>query len=144
MARCSARAGRSGLTHRTTGTTNGSSRDSKSSIARRRTTPPTRWRAILGVKLAWEKAQDAAGGKRPTNEQVGAALENMTYEGPGGTVKMALGKGHQAIMETAYGTTKLVNGKLTLVNVKRYPAEKVNPPEGMKSADWIKSGFKSQ
>ena len=100
--------------------------------------------AILGVKLAWEKAQDANGGKRPTNEQVGAALENMTYEGPGGTVKMALGKGHQAVMETAYGTTKLVNGKLTLVNVKRYPAEKVNPPEGMKSADWIKSGFKPQ
>ena len=66
----------------------------------------------------------------------------MTYEGPGGTVRMALGKGHQAIMETAYGTTKLVNGKLTLVNVKRYPAEKVNPPEGIKSADWIKSGFK--
>src|SRR5438093_555139 len=31
--------------------------------------------AILGVKLAWEKAQDANGGKRPTNEQVGAALE---------------------------------------------------------------------
>src|SRR5882762_8269968 len=106
--------------------------------------------AILGVKLAWEKAQDAmgvgatAGGKRPTNEQLGAALENMTYEGPGGTVRMALGKGHQAIMETAYGTTKLVNGKLTLVNVKRYPAEKVNPPEGVKSADWIKSGFKPQ
>ncbi|HEX9434351.1 MAG TPA: ABC transporter substrate-binding protein [Burkholderiales bacterium] len=98
--------------------------------------------AILGVKLAWEKAQDAANGKRPTNEQLGAALENMTYEGPGGTVRMALGKGHQAIMETAYGTTKLVNGKLTLVNVKRYPAEKVNPPEGIKSADWIKSGFK--
>jgi branched-chain amino acid transport system substrate-binding protein len=98
--------------------------------------------AILGVKLAWEKAQDAANGKRPSNEQLGAALENMTYEGPGGTVRMALGKGHQAVMETAYGTTRLVNGKLTLVNVKRYPAEKVNPPEGMKSADWIKSGFK--
>ena len=98
--------------------------------------------AILGVKLAWEKAQDASGGKRPTNEQVGKALEHMTYEGPGGTVRMALGKGHQAIMETAYGQTKLVNGKLTLVNVKRYPAEVVNPPEGVKSADWIKSGFK--
>jgi len=98
--------------------------------------------AILGVKLAWEKAQDAAGGKRPTNEQVGQALENATFEGPGGTVRMAIGKGHQAIMETAYGTTKLVNGKLTLVNVKRYPAEKVNPPEGVKAADWIKNGFK--
>src|SRR5688572_1179792 len=97
--------------------------------------------AILGVKLAWEKAQAAAGGKRPANEQVGAALENLTFEGPGGTVRMANGKGHQAVMETAYGTTKLVKGKLTLTNVKRYPAEKVNPPPNMKSADWIKNGF---
>jgi branched-chain amino acid transport system substrate-binding protein len=100
--------------------------------------------ALLGVKLAWEKAQDSNGGKRPTNEQVGAALENMAFEGPGGAVKMAIGKGHQAIMETAYGQTKLSGGKLTVVNVKRYPAEKVNPPEGMKAADWIKGGFKAQ
>jgi branched-chain amino acid transport system substrate-binding protein len=99
--------------------------------------------AILGVKLAWEKAMEKNGGKRPSNEEVGAALENATFEGPGGTVRMANGKGHQAVMETAYGTTKLVGGKLTLVNVKRYPAEKVNPPEGMKSADWIKNGFKA-
>jgi branched-chain amino acid transport system substrate-binding protein len=98
--------------------------------------------AILGVKSAWEKALGANGGKRPTNEQVGAALESMTFEGPGGTVKMALGKGHQAVMETAYGQTKNAGGKLTVVNVKRYPAEQVNPPEGVKSADWIKNGFK--
>ena len=99
--------------------------------------------AILGVKMAWEKAMEKNGGKRPSNEEVGAALGHATFEGPGGTVRMAIGKGHQAIMETAYGQTKLVNGKVTLVNVKRYPAEKVNPPEGAKSADWIKSGFKS-
>jgi branched-chain amino acid transport system substrate-binding protein len=99
--------------------------------------------AFLGVKLAWEKAQDAAGGKRPTNEQVGAALKGSTFEGPGGTVRMAIGKGHQAVMETVYGQTKLEGSKLTVVNVKRYPAEKVNPPEGLKSADWIKGGFKA-
>jgi branched-chain amino acid transport system substrate-binding protein len=98
--------------------------------------------AILGVKLAWEKAQAAAGGKRPTNEQVAAALENASFEGPGGPVKMANGKGHQAIMETVYGQTKLAGGKITMVNVRRYPADKVNPPEGVKSADWIKAGFK--
>src|SRR3954470_4166048 len=98
--------------------------------------------AILGVKAAWEKAQAANGGKRPTNEQVGAALKGATFEGPGGTVRMALGKGHQAIMETVYGQTKVVNGRVTMVNIKRYPAEKVNPPEGIKSADWIKNGFK--
>ncbi len=28
------------------------------------------------------------------------------------------------------------------MNVKRYPADQVNPPEGVKSADWIKAGFK--
>jgi branched-chain amino acid transport system substrate-binding protein len=99
--------------------------------------------AILGVKLAWEKAQAANGGARPSNEQVAAALENLTYEGPGGTVKMAIGKGHQAIMETVYGMSKVVGGKMTVTNVKRYPAEKVNPPEGVKSADWIKGGLKN-
>ena len=99
--------------------------------------------AFLGVKLAWEKAQDAAGGKRPSNEQVAAALKGSTFEGPGGTVRLAIGKGHQAVMETVYGQTKLQGNKLTVVNVKRYPADKVNPPEGMKSADWIKGGFKA-
>ncbi len=98
--------------------------------------------AILGVKAAWEKAQEANGGKRPSSEQVAAALKGSTFEGPGGTVKMAIGKGHQAIMETAYGQTKLVNGKIKMVNVKRFPAEQVNPPEGVKAADWIKAGFK--
>jgi hypothetical protein len=27
-------------------------------------------------------------------------------------------------------------------NVKRYPAEMVNPPDGVKAADWIAGGFK--
>jgi branched-chain amino acid transport system substrate-binding protein len=99
--------------------------------------------AILGVKAAWEKAQAANGGKRPSTEQVAAALENLAFEGPGGTVKMAIGKGHQAIMETVYGMSKVVGGKMTVANVKRYPAEKVNPPEGVKGADWIKGGFKN-
>src|SRR5258708_7801337 len=89
--------------------------------------------AILGVKMAWEKAMEKNGGKRPSNEDVGAALEHATFEGPGGPVPLAIGKGHQAIMETAYRQTRFVNGKLTLCNVKRYPAEKVNPTERPKS-----------
>lgn len=100
--------------------------------------------AILGMKAAWEKAQAANGGKRPEIDQVIAALENSTFEGPGGTVRMAIGKGHQAIMETAYGQSKLVKGQMTVTNVKRYPAERVNPPDGVKSSDWINSGFKAK
>jgi branched-chain amino acid transport system substrate-binding protein len=100
--------------------------------------------AILGTKAAWEKAQAANGGQRPSTEQVIAAFENLSFQSPGGTVKMALGKGHQAITETAYGQTKLVNGQMTVTKVKRYPAEQVNPPEGVKGADWIESGFKKK
>jgi branched-chain amino acid transport system substrate-binding protein len=98
--------------------------------------------AILGMKFAWEKAQAANGGKRPSAEQVAAALKGATFESPGGTVRMAIGGGHQAVMETAYGMTARKGGKITITNVRRYPAEKVNPPEGVKSADWIKNGFK--
>jgi len=98
--------------------------------------------AILGAKVAWEKAQAANGGQRPSPEQVIAAFEGINYTGPAGEVKMALGKGHQAIMETAYGMTKVVNGQMTVTNVKRFPADQVNPPEGIKSTDWIKNGFK--
>jgi branched-chain amino acid transport system substrate-binding protein len=99
--------------------------------------------AFLGVKAAWEKAQAANGGKRPSQEQVIAAFENLSFEGPGGKVDMALGKGHQAVQGTAYGTTRNVGGKITVVNVKRYEAARVTPPDGIKSEDWIKTGFKT-
>jgi branched-chain amino acid transport system substrate-binding protein len=98
--------------------------------------------SILGLKSAYEKAQ-GTGAAAPTQDQIIAAFEGLTFETPSGTIKMALGKGHQAIEETVYGQAKMVKGKLTFVNVKRYPADKVNPPEGVKSADWIKAGFKS-
>jgi branched-chain amino acid transport system substrate-binding protein len=55
---------------------------------------------------------------------------------------MALGKGHQAVEGTVYGRAKTVNGKLTFVDVKSYAPDQVNPPEGVKSADWIKSSLK--
>jgi branched-chain amino acid transport system substrate-binding protein len=99
--------------------------------------------ALLGVKAAYEKAQ-AGGAQRPTQEQIIAAFENLTFEGPGGQVRMALGKGHQAVMDVAVGTVKHVGGELQIVDIKRYPADKMNPPEGVKSEAWIKSGFKSR
>ncbi|MGH8429312.1 MAG: ABC transporter substrate-binding protein, partial [Solimonas sp.] len=98
--------------------------------------------ALLGLKAAWEKAQAANGGKRPSQDQVVASFEHLSFEGPGGKVDMALGKGHQAVQGTAYGITKNVGGKVTLTDVKTYPAAKVTPPDGVKSEDWIKSGFK--
>jgi branched-chain amino acid transport system substrate-binding protein len=78
----------------------------------------------------------------PTTEEVIAALENLTFDGPSGKVMMKLGKGHQAVQGTAYGTTRTVNNQIVVENVKYYPVERVQPPEGVSSLDWIKSGMK--
>jgi branched-chain amino acid transport system substrate-binding protein len=97
--------------------------------------------AILGLKTAYEKAQ--VGAAAPTQEQVIAAFEGISFETPSGTIRLAIGKGHQAIEPTVYAQTKMVGGKLTFTNRRQYPAEKVNPPDGVKSADWIKSSLQA-
>jgi len=98
--------------------------------------------AFLGVKAAYEKAQSANKTKDPNIDQLIAALEYLKFESPSGTVDMALGKGHQAVQQVPYGTVRNVDGKVTLTNVKYYPPELISPPDGMKSVDWIRSGFK--
>jgi branched-chain amino acid transport system substrate-binding protein len=47
-------------------------------------------------------------------------------------------------MDAAVGTTRVEAGQLKIVDVVRYPADKVNPPEGMKSEAWIKAGLKAK
>jgi len=94
--------------------------------------------ANKGVKEEMEKAYNVG----PSQEEVIAAFEGESFESPSGRIVMGLGKGHQALSGTAYGTTKLVDGKITVTNVRYYPVERVQPPEGMSSADWIKSGMK--
>jgi len=118
--------------------------------------------AILGLKAAYEKAKIAKlsasipmgankGVKEemekayqvgPSQDEIIAQFEKLTVDSPSGKVRMTLGKGHQAVAGTAYGTTKVVNGAVTVVNIKEYPAERVQPPDGMASPDWIKGGMK--
>ena len=99
--------------------------------------------SILGLKLAWEKAQ-AKTGSKPSTDDVVAAFENLEYEGPSGKVKLALGAGHQGIQETAYGTYKFNKQKNApeIVDIMRFPAECVNPPADKNADDWIKDGMK--
>jgi len=93
--------------------------------------------AIFGLKAAYEKAQ--AGAKAaPSQEQIIVAFEHLTFESPGGKVTMGLGKGHQAVQGTAYGTVKRVVDKFTLSDVTTYTADRVTPPDGVKSEEWIK------
>ena len=100
--------------------------------------------ALLGLKLAVEKAMAANGGKKPTGEQLAAALKGLEWESPAGTIRMVNGNGHQAIQDTAIGRTKYDAEKkrVDLVDIVRFKAECVNPPPDMKSESWINSGFK--
>lgn len=108
-------------------------------------TPPTypsykMAQALLGLKTATDKAGASKEGK-PSKDSIIAALENLEFQAPSGTVRMALGKGHQAVQEMVYGQYTYKNGKPEVYNVKRYPAECVNPPEGTTSIDWIKTSL---
>ena len=99
--------------------------------------------ALLGLKLAAEKAMAANGGKKPTHEQLAAALKGLEWESPAGRIRMVLGDGHQAIQPTAIGKTRYDAGKkmVLLEDIVRFPAECVNPPADTKSEEWIKAGF---
>jgi branched-chain amino acid transport system substrate-binding protein len=94
--------------------------------------------ALLGLKTAADKAGSF------DQEKVISSLKGAEFEAPSGKVSMKLANGHQAVQDTAYGTFKYdaASGKAMLTNIKRYAADCVNPPAGVKSVDWIKSGFK--
>jgi branched-chain amino acid transport system substrate-binding protein len=110
-------------------------------------TPPTypsyqMAQSLLGLKLAYEKAQK--GEDKPKAEEIAKSFEGMEFDVPAGHVKMALGKGHQGIMDTAYGIyhfDKKAN-KPTLTDIVRFPAECVNPPPGIDAVKWIEEGMK--
>ncbi len=97
---------------------------------------------VLATKIAYDKARAAAGGF-PGPDQVIAAFKGMTFESFSTTVTMALADGHQAVTENAFGISQWndVEGEPGLVDVRFYPAECVNPPEGVTSVDWIEKGM---
>ncbi len=100
--------------------------------------------AILGVKTAFEKAIAANHMMWPSQDQVISAFEHLDFQTPSGRIKMALGKGHQGVEPAVFGITgdfDQATGEVKLINVIEFPVECVNPPEGVKSEDWIKQGF---
>ena len=98
--------------------------------------------AVFGLKSAFDKAAAAKGGE-PSTDDVIAAFENLSFESVGQTLEMSLGKGHQAVGDTAYGTYKFdkETGTPTIVDVVRYPAACVNPPQGTTSVEWLEAGM---
>jgi branched-chain amino acid transport system substrate-binding protein len=99
--------------------------------------------ALMGVKLAAERAMAKNGGKKPSPEELADALRGSAWDTPGGTIRMALGGGQQAIQGTAIGRTKWdeATKRVIAVDIQTFPAECVMPPAGVKSLDWIKAGM---
>lgn len=101
------------------------------------------WQAMLGLKMAVEKAMDENGGKKPIDEELAAAMTGLEWEAPSGTIRMTLGNGHQAIQPNAIGRTlwDAEKNAMTLVDIEYYNAECVNPPDGVAAVEWIKAGL---
>jgi branched-chain amino acid transport system substrate-binding protein len=99
--------------------------------------------ALQGIKAAYDKAIKDKGGAWPTVEDIVKAFAYSKFDTPSGTISMAIGGGHQAVEEAVYGVTKMNprTGFAGLANVKVFPVECVNPPDGVKVADWIEKGF---
>ncbi|MQQ10561.1 ABC transporter substrate-binding protein [Epibacterium sp. SM1979] len=93
--------------------------------------------AMLGMKAAADKAGEG------TEEAIIANLKGLSFDTPGGIVDMALAGGHQAITGTSYGTYKFDKdtGLGTVENIVSFKAECINPPAGLTSQEWIKTGF---
>lgn len=98
--------------------------------------------ALQGVKAAYEKAIKATG-RWPTVDDVVKAFEYIDFDSPSGRIAMAVGGGHQAVEDSLYGTVKLDAQKKqnVLTSVRVFPAKCVNPPDGVKTLDWIDQGF---
>ncbi|MFW5679299.1 MAG: ABC transporter substrate-binding protein [Pseudomonadota bacterium] len=97
--------------------------------------------ALLGLKLAVERAMEANGGVKPTAEQLADAMRGSTWESPAGQIEMELGNGHQAIQPIAFGRTVRDGDRVVLEDILRFDARCVNPPADMNSIDWIEAGF---
>src|SRR5438045_1140189 len=99
--------------------------------------------SILGLKAAVEKAMAKNGGKKPSTDELVAAMTGLEWPSPGGLIQMKLADGHQAIQPIAFSRTKSNpdSKRVDLVDIQYFAAECVNPPAAVKSIEWIKSGM---
>jgi branched-chain amino acid transport system substrate-binding protein len=94
---------------------------------------------IAGMKAAYEKAISQTGGRWPTTDEVVEAFRGLTWKVPGDQVRMR--QDNQAVHDGLVGISKISPkyGFPIMDKEERYPVEKIMPPMGMKTADWMKT-----
>jgi branched-chain amino acid transport system substrate-binding protein len=97
--------------------------------------------AFYGLKAAIEKASKAKNGAFPTDEEIAAAFEGLTFDTPRGPVTVR--KDHEAVNEAMWGLSSGQKdaefGYPVLDHFKVFSAADTLPPEGTKTIDWIES-----
>lgn len=95
---------------------------------------------LLALKAAYDAA--AKGSDKGTSGVI-KALKGSSFQTPSGTIRMALGNGHQAVQDTAVGEIFFDKAKnsSSVRNVMVFPGECVNPPSGVKSEQWLRDGM---
>jgi branched-chain amino acid transport system substrate-binding protein len=97
---------------------------------------------------AWADFTEAMKILKPQSQIATIVWPKLGASQYGAEVSALLGSGGEVIQNGLWGgdleayTVRNVDGKVTLINVKYYQPELISPPDGMKSVDWIRSGFK--
>ena len=100
--------------------------------------------SILGLKVAWEKAQKEKGGGKPTTDEVATAFEGHRVrqpERPGEDWRSATATRASRTPPTAPTASTSRRTQPEVVDIVRFAAECVNPPPGITADEWIKAGM---
>jgi branched-chain amino acid transport system substrate-binding protein len=97
------------------------------------------YQALAGLKAAYEKAIEAAGGRWPKTDDVVKAFEGLTWQVPFGTVTMR--SDHQAVHGGIVGLSRFSPqfGFATIERIAEFQAADLMPPVGVKTPDWVKT-----
>ena len=101
------------------------------------------FQSLLGVKAAWEKAAAAGGTDKPASDALADAFRYLEFETASGTVRMAIGGGHQAVQDVPIGIYSYdkAASEPRVSDVEVFPAMCVNPPDGVSAAEWLEKGM---
>jgi branched-chain amino acid transport system substrate-binding protein len=98
--------------------------------------------AIYGLKAAWEAAIRARRGTWPSTEDVVAAFHDLSYRTPSGIVTTQANQDSR--QDVVFGITSARldprHGFPLLERVRVFPAERVTPPAGTRTQEWIERG----
>ncbi|NVO27299.1 ABC transporter substrate-binding protein [Donghicola sp. C2-DW-16] len=95
--------------------------------------------ALAALKGAYEKALSDNGGAWPSDEQVIAAMEGLTFAGLGREVTIR--EDHQGVEDQLLGTTVHMVGYdfALLDNMMMFDGDPITTPVGQESTEWLKT-----